>query len=275
MRHWLIAAVVLALVLATAMSTAALAQPDQAMVRVVHASPDAPAVDVLVDGNIVFSSLAFRGITQYAPLPAGPHNIQVSPAGATEPVVIDADVDLAAGTEYTVVAVGMLADIEPLVLTDDNSAPPAGQAKVRFVHASPDAPAVDIVVAGGPVLFDNVGFKGVGDYTNVPAGTYDVEARLAGTDTVALFIPTITVNAGTVYTVFAVGLVEDEPPLSPLVSVDAIPGSGMTVAATPGVETETESEPSTDEPVPTMVYWLVAIGAGIVVGGWALGRRFS
>ncbi|MGQ9675428.1 MAG: DUF4397 domain-containing protein [Chloroflexota bacterium] len=277
MKRWPIAAVVLALVLTTAMSAAAVAQPDQAMLRVVHASPDAPAVDVLVDGNMAFSNLAFRGITRYAALPAGSHNIQVVPAGATEPAVIEADVDLTAGTDYTIVAVGRLADIEPLVLTDDNSAPPAGQAKVRFVHASPNAPAVDIAEASGRVIFSGISFKGVGDYTNLPAGTYDVEARLARTDTVALAIPNVTVNAGTVYTVFAVGLVDGEPPLSPLVSVDAIPGGAMGVAATPGPAATpgAEVESATDEPVPATVYWLVAIAAAIVVGGWALRRRFS
>ena len=35
-----------------------------------------------------------------------------------------------------------------------------GAAQARVVHASPDAPAVDVAVAGGPVLFSNVAFSG-------------------------------------------------------------------------------------------------------------------
>jgi LPXTG-motif cell wall-anchored protein len=192
-----------------------------ARVRVVHASPDAPAVDVWVNGAVAFSNAPFKGITDYAALDAGTYNVQVSPTGATEPIVIDADLDLAAGTDYTVVAVGLLADIEPLVLVDNNSAPAAGKAHVRFVHASPDAPAVDIAVTGGPVLFSNVPFKGVGDYLPVDAGTYDLEARIAGTDTVALSVPGVTLNEGTVYTIFAMGLVDGDPALTAVASVDA------------------------------------------------------
>ncbi|MFN2224905.1 MAG: DUF4397 domain-containing protein, partial [Anaerolineae bacterium] len=156
------------LVLSLALATSAMAQSDMARVRVVHASPDAPAVDVWVDGSVAFSNAPFKGITDYAELSPAAYQVQVTPTGATEPVVIDANLDLAAGTDYTVVAVGLLDNIEPLVLVDNNSAPAAGKAHVRFVHASPDAPAVDIAVAnGGPVLFSNVPFKGVGDYLPV------------------------------------------------------------------------------------------------------------
>ncbi|MGD2041389.1 MAG: DUF4397 domain-containing protein, partial [Anaerolineae bacterium] len=102
------------LVLSLVMATAALAQ-DMSRVRVVHASPDAPAVDVWVNGAVAFSNAPFEGITDYAELAAGTYNVQVSPTGATEPIVIDADLDLAAGTDYTVVAVGLLENIEPLV----------------------------------------------------------------------------------------------------------------------------------------------------------------
>ena len=91
--------------------------------------------------------------------------------------MIEADLDLQNNTDYTIVALNTLANIEPLVLVDNNSMPAAGKAHVRFVHASPDAPAVDIAVTGGPVLFGNVSFKGVGDYLPVDAGTYDLEAR--------------------------------------------------------------------------------------------------
>ena len=192
-----------------------------ARVRVAHASPDAPAVDVLVDGMVAFSNAPFGAVTDYAGLPAGTYNVQVVPTGMTEPVVIDADLTIEAGMDYTVAAVGLLADIEPLVMVDNNGSPEAGMAHVRFVHASPDAPAVDIAVAGGPVLFADVAFKGIGDYLPVTAGTYDLEVRVAGTDTVALPLPGVMLGGGTVYTVFAMGQLSDAS-LGPVVTADAV-----------------------------------------------------
>jgi hypothetical protein len=244
--------VTVVLVLSLALAAGAMADEHEARVRVVHASPDAPAVDVWVNGAVAFSNAPFQGITDYAELEPGTYNVQVSPTGATEPIVIDADLDLETKTDYTVVAVGMLEDIEPLVLVDNNGAPAAGKAHVRFVHASPDAPAVDIAVAnGGPVLFANVEFKGTGDYLPVDAGTYDLEARLAGTDTVALSVPGVALEDSTVYTIFAMGLVGGEPALTAVPSVDA----SYPVATTLPVTGGQMANP-----------WLIAaLGAGLVL----------
>jgi LPXTG-motif cell wall-anchored protein len=210
-------------VLVLGLVTTVLADSHKARVRAVHASPDAPAVDILVNDGVAFANAPFKGITDYAELDSGTYNIKVVPTGAKDPVVIEADLALE-GKDYTIVALGKLADIEPLVLIDNNSAPAAGKAHVRFVHASPDAPAVDIAVKGGPVLFSNVAFKGIGDYLPVDAGTYDLEVRLAGTETVALNVPGLALQAGTVYTVFAMGLAGGEPALMAIPSADATHG---------------------------------------------------
>jgi LPXTG-motif cell wall-anchored protein len=250
------------LVLSLAMATSALADSHMARVRVVHASPDAPAVDVWVNGSVAFSNAPFQGITDYAELAPDSYQVQVTPTGATEPIVIDATLDLAAETDYTVVAVGELANIEPLVLVDNNSAPAAGKAHVRFVHASPDAPAVDIAVAnGGPVLFSNVPFKGVGDYLPVDAGTYDLEARVAGTDTVALSVPGVSLADGAVYTIFAMGLAGGEPALTAVASMDASYPAPTTLPVTGGETTN--------------LWLIVAVGAGLalVAGGLLLRTR--
>ncbi len=190
-------------------------------VRAVHASPDAPAVDVWVDGAKAFTNAPFKGITPYAEVAQGMHNFQIVPTGATTPVVIEVDLDLQNNTDYTILAVNTLSSIEPVVLVDNNALPAAGKAHVRFVHASPDAPAVDIAVTGGPVLFGGISFKGVGDYLPVDAGTYNLEARLAGTQTVALSLPGITLKEGTVYTVYAMGFAAGTPALTAAISVDA------------------------------------------------------
>jgi len=138
----------------------------------------------------------------------------VVPAGATSPVVIEADLTLAGGTDYTVIATDFLNTITPIILTASGGGPTPGNAWVRFFHGSPDAPAVDIAVADGAVLFGNVAFQQFAEYLEVPAGTYDLEARVAGTSTVALPLPGVTLADGGVYTAYAVGLLADLGKLS-------------------------------------------------------------
>ena len=52
-----------------------------ACVSVVHASPDAPAVDVWVDGEPALIGLTFGTYSGWVTLPAGDHQVQVAPAG--------------------------------------------------------------------------------------------------------------------------------------------------------------------------------------------------
>jgi hypothetical protein len=184
---------------------------DVARVRVIHNSPDAPAVDVRVNGAVAFANLPFGGITAQAALPSGTYDIQVEPAGAggAGPFVIDVDVPLAAGTDYTILASGTLAEIFPAVLTDTNAqAPAAGNARVRFFHGSPDAPAVDIALLGGPVVIAGAMF-GDDAAIEVPAGSYDLEVRVAGTDVNVLELRGLAFAAGSEYTAYASGLVAD------------------------------------------------------------------
>jgi hypothetical protein len=196
-------------------------QAKPAQVRVAHLSPDAPAVDIWVDGSRVLENVPFKAVSDYLNLKPGEHRVQVSPAGASEPIVIDATVNLESKAAYTVAATGLLKgnDLKPVVLGDVRK-PDAAKAKIRFVHTSPDAPAVDVAVTGGPVLFKNIAFRESADYISVDAGSYDLEVRLAGTETVALRVPGVSLTAGTNYTVFAVGLAGDGT-LSALPKVDS------------------------------------------------------
>lgn len=216
--------VIAALMVASAFS--AFARGNEARVRVVHASPDAPPVDVLVEGAPAFRSVAFGEITDSARLPAGLYDVKVVPAGAAGPVVIDLTgpnaVNLFYNRSYTVVALDTLASIEPLLLADDARPAPIPFARVRFVHASPDAPAVDIAVKNGPILFRGIPFKGVGDYVQVPGGTYDLEVRPTGSSVVALALPGVNLEGGTACSVFATGLLSGSPALGVAVAVDSI-----------------------------------------------------
>jgi len=178
----------------------------QARVMAIHASPDAPGVDLLVDGNIAGTNLQFPNNTAYLGVASGTRNIKVNVTG-TSTTVINASPNLAPGFNYSVFAIDSVSKISALVLTDNLAAPASGKAHVRFVHLSPNAPAVDIAVTGGPVLFPNVSFKGSSAFTPVTAGTYDLEVRLAGTSTVVLPLPGITLTNGKIYTVFARGFV--------------------------------------------------------------------
>jgi hypothetical protein len=182
---------------------------DSAMVRVLHASPDAPAVDIYLDDAPVtaLTNVPFGAISGYLAVPAGAHNVKVYATGTTTSPVIDADVTVAAGSKYTIAATNALASIEAQVIKD---APVAtcDAAHVRVVHLSADAPAVDVATAGAApadAVVKNLTYPNATGYLKLPAGSYDLEVRLAGTTTVALALPGVTIAECNAYSVFAIG----------------------------------------------------------------------
>jgi hypothetical protein len=184
----------------------------KSQVMVVHASPNAPNVDVRINNSIALTNVAYPTNSSYTQLNSGSTNIKVSPTGTTT-YVIDATVNLEANKNYSVFAIDSVSKIKAAVVTDDLTAPAAGKAHVRFFHFSANAPAVDIAVTGGSVLFGNRSFNdqatntALSNFTAVNAGAYNLEVRAAGTNTVVLSLPNINLAAGKIYTVFAKGFV--------------------------------------------------------------------
>ena len=212
-----------------AMEALGIGAEGDAAVNVVHASPDAPAVDVYVNGEPALTGLAFGEFSGWVALPAGEHQIQVTAEGAAlDTAVIDAMVTIEAGAAYHIAATGLLAEIAPQVYQTNLSMLMDETARIRVIHASPDAPGVDIAVTGGDVLIENLEFPNASDFLEVPAGSYDLEVRPTGTEDVALALPGVALEAGMVYDVFATGLLADGT-----LSVLVVPSTTHAPAATP------------------------------------------
>jgi hypothetical protein len=175
-------------------------------VRVAHASPDAPNVDVIVDGAKVLGDVPFGAISSYLKVPSGKRDIKVNVAG-TQTQAFGAVVDLPKDMGFSVFAINFVSSIEPLLTTDQrHSVKDAPTGFVRAIHASPDAPAVD-VLAGGAVALPSVTYKTVSKYLPVPAGKVKFAIALPGT-TAAVKEIEVDVKAGESYTVAAIGALD-------------------------------------------------------------------
>ncbi|WP_096201782.1 DUF4397 domain-containing protein [Bacillus sp. FJAT-45350] len=189
---------------------------NSAKVRVFHASPDAPAVDIYVNGEkTIFEKVTYYQLTPYIDLPAGRAQIDVYPTGQTNNPVLSETVTVQEETNYTIAAAGLLNEIQLVTVVDGEGAP--NQSKVRFWHLSPNAPAVDIAIQGGDILFRNVSFSHASDYLQLPPSTQDIEVRQAGTDNVVLTLRDINLRRNEVYTIAAMGLLDGRPRLEAVV----------------------------------------------------------
>lgn len=246
------------------------AQQATGRVRIMHASPDTPPVDIFVDGQKAVTALAFPNNTGYVALPAGGHNVKVfvSPSDGTGTPALQATLDVVAGKDVTVLATGRVGD-GSLALTlfeDDNRTPSGNNAHIRLIHASPDAPPVNVAVAGTDTnVFTGVAFRNVSPYVPVPAGTYSLDVKVNATGATVLTIPNLKLDARTVYTAVAVGLAGNGTlrvvPLvdAPAPAAPAPPRTGDSVTTGGG----------------TLAPWVLAAGIALAVvsGGLALAAR--
>jgi hypothetical protein len=101
-----------------------------------NASPDVGSVDVVVDGKSVSSGVVFGTSSSYTSVKSGSRDLQIDPNSTTTPL-IDETVNLASGTDSTVLLANFATSPSAIVLQDDNSAPTTGNAKLRIINAAP------------------------------------------------------------------------------------------------------------------------------------------
>jgi len=207
-------------------------------VRAGHLSPNAPAVDVIVEDNLaspLFNAATYPGLTDYASVAPGTYNIKVVDDDTQALTVIDVDPTFVKGVRYSLLAVGLLANNAlpaPLVLTDDPRSI-ATEARVRIIHASPAAGNVDIYVAAQNTninnvnpSFGNVPFRADTGYVSLAAGTYEVSVTPANAKTPVAIFATLQVANGDVVTVIARDATGGGAPLGLLVKDELDTGPG-------------------------------------------------
>lgn len=183
--------------------------------RMVHATPDAPKVDVYLDDKRVLDNLGYFTATAYLSAPAGERRVRIVAAGdALDRAILDVQQTLEDGRAYTLAATGSANKLALTVLRDDLSAPTSGKARVRAIHFAPGAPAVDVGLKGGDRLIKGLGFPKDSGYIELAGGSYDIQVYQAGSANVALELPALKVEAGKIYDFFAVGFLFGLPPLS-------------------------------------------------------------
>lgn len=177
---------------------------DVSYVRVFHASPNGPSVDIYVNGGLAFKNLQFKDFTEYVQLPMGEYKIEVFSAGQKETPILTQSIRLPEKEVVTIAAVGNFEDLQLIPYIEGNADDLfEDESRVRIIHLSPDAPNVDVLIDGN-LAFTDIGFMDATDYVQLLSDSYNLTVNLADTkDTV------LTLNADLksqkVYTIYVVG----------------------------------------------------------------------
>ncbi len=256
----------------TAPPAAEVSGRNNALVRAIHTIPNAATVDIFDNETKIFNALRYRSTDGYVEVAAKRHIFSVRPAGlATNTPLAQDSIGLSAGKHYTILVTPGQSPVPAAIkIIDDNLvAPASGKARVRLIHASPDAGSVDVYTQGTNVkISDKISFQEAGNYLEVAPTTAALEVRpTEGARTVIFTIPQLRLQAGGIYTIILTGnnsnmeavVIEDRfggeganaspsATSSPSMSPSATPNT--TPTATPAAVTETSNQSPTATATP-------------------------
>ena len=189
-------------------NTSSSVAPPTALMTVIQASPNEPALDFYLNGDRVNPGpLTYgTGIDYFSAL-AGPRTANFFIEGSSTPIVATAPVTLQQNMAYSLFLDSLGPKPGILFLTDTLVKPVTGQAGVRFVDLSPDAPAVDLAIQGGATITANKSFKGYTSFLPVPGqSNFTFQVLKHGTSTVVASLTNVSLTNGYLYTVMFEGL---------------------------------------------------------------------
>jgi hypothetical protein len=176
----------------------------------VHVSPDAPPVDIRVNNALALQRLPYPVNTGYQNLASGASTIDITSTDRNRHL-FDTTVELEGHQHYSFFIVDSAGRQKYFILSDTLATPASGQALLRYLQLTPDTAAIDLGIVGAATLFANRRFNDqqtrgtLARFRAIPAGSYALEARKPGTDTVTRSLPTFTFVAGKHYTLITRG----------------------------------------------------------------------
>jgi Domain of unknown function (DUF4397) len=175
----------------------------QTRVKILHASPDLGKVEVHINNDQVLNEFTYGELSDWIDVEPGGDRVTITQDRAGfNYAVFDAMYPVQAGNDYYLV----ISDALVLTSVVDRSPVRDRAARVRVVQAAVDLPAVNVDATGAKVSFaSQLSYSRASEYTEVPAGTYDVEVTLADTGEVALTAPGVVLEGNKVYDLVIMG----------------------------------------------------------------------
>lgn len=232
--------------------------------RLIHLSPDASGVDYCLssdggntwDGPLLeaggdANGIAYGEATDYADTAAAIHLVALvddDDSDCEGGILPEVNLTVEDGADYTIVVAGMVnpgigdSALASFSLEDDNAAPAAGKAHLRFIHMSPDAGTLEAGFGQGAgfqaiwtgVDFGETGMTGGSAYHETDPlvdETFTARAPSIVLPSNFAVLPELDAGDGSITTLFAVGNDDGNPEDAQfLVCDDGGAGSGCELA---------------------------------------------
>ena len=203
----------LTLSLAAACGTGGTLTPSEvSALRLYNASPDSPPVDIFLRGGQIAQGLAYGFGRLYIFVNPGTGQLLEVRDNVTDAVLLDYTATLTNGSAYTFAMTGLSGSRQGVFITDDTTAAPAGNFKVRLLHLAPLGPAMDLYITDANAdlttvtpLATGITYTNTSAYVTAPIGSKQIRLTESGTKTVLRDGGTFDFTSGQSVTMFLIG----------------------------------------------------------------------
>ena len=181
--------------------------PPTSLVTVIQASPDEPGLYFNLNGSQVNQyPLLFGQGLEYFSAYSGQRTANFNNA-QTNAVVATASITLNTNGAYSLFLDNTTSKPGILLLADTLVKPASGDASLRFIDLSPDAPTANLVIQGGKTMDSNRSFEGHSSFLPINGNTsYTFNVVNASTGAVLATSTAAYLSAGSVYSIVFEGL---------------------------------------------------------------------
>lgn len=175
--------------------------------RLLNACVGYANLGMTVDTSTTVSPVAFGSVTAYGSYKSGSITTAITD-GATGSVVASQSRSVQASADYTLVAYGWSTAVKTFQLTDGETAPGSGYAKIRILNAGADAGSLSVYLTAetadlalaSPTI-SAVGTDMASGFAQITTGTYRLRVTgLGNTDDIRLDVSGVTINSASVLT---------------------------------------------------------------------------
>ncbi len=148
-----------------------------------HVAPITSSLAIILDNNRINSNpFVYTDYSGYSRFYTGERSLKITPYNASN-TLLESDITLVEDSIYSVFITGTPDDLELMVINDKISFDDTQNSLIRVLHASPDAPAVNLVFSNATqATFEDVGYRDISFIEEISSGNASFEIRNAETD---------------------------------------------------------------------------------------------
>lgn len=145
-----------------------------AQVRFLHAALNTPAVNIAIGNQNIVPGLTYSNLSAYTSAYSGFRTITVTTARTPRMVLVQKTFPIRSGDVYTFALINTVSGVDLLQISDtscNNDFTDLGC--MRVVALSPNAPALDVRLSDGRLVYSDIQYKEVTPFKRIRPGSYN------------------------------------------------------------------------------------------------------